>query len=66
MDAKWRYTIYANENWGELYDLESDPDETNNLWDDPETKNIRMQYSERLNHQLTNQMDESPRSTRLA
>ncbi len=66
VDAKWRYTIYANENWGELYDLESDPDETNNLWDDPETKNIRMQYSERLNHQLTNQMDESPRSTRLA
>ncbi|MCY3675319.1 MAG: sulfatase-like hydrolase/transferase [Rhodobacteraceae bacterium] len=66
VDSRWRYTIYANQSWGELYDLYNNPDETQNLWDDPESLNIRHQLSERMNHQLTNFMDESPLSTRLA
>ncbi|MCY4251027.1 MAG: DUF4976 domain-containing protein, partial [Rhodobacteraceae bacterium] len=60
------YTIYANQSWGELYDLHNDPDETQNLWNDPESINMRHQLCERMNHQLTNLMDESPSSTRLA
>lgn len=30
-----RLTLYKGEDWGELYDLAEDPDETHNRWDDP-------------------------------
>lgn len=32
---KWRMTVFTDENWGELYDLENDPGEEHNLWSDP-------------------------------
>ncbi len=63
---EWRYSIYANQTWGELYDLKSDPKETHNLWDEASCSQHRAYLAERLNHHLTNQMDESPRPTRLA
>ena len=62
----WRYTVYAGHDWGELYDLRSDTIETRNLWDAPAYQAVRAQMSERLNHHLIGQMDESPRSHRLA
>lgn len=62
----WRYTVYLGQEWGELYDLENDPNETRNLWDSPEHKDIRAHLSERLNHHLIAQMDESPLSDRVA
>lgn len=58
--ADWRYTMYGGEDWGELYDLAGDPNETNNLWDDPAQAKTRAHFAERLNHHLTAQMDESP------
>lgn len=63
---KWRYTVYLDQTWGELYDLENDPDETVNLWDDASYSEVRGQLAERLNHQLIRQMDESPLSDRIA
>ncbi len=63
---QWRYTMYLDQEWGELYDLQNDPHETNNLWDDPDHSKIRARLAERLNHQLTAQMDESPQSDRIA
>lgn len=65
-NKNWRFTIYGGEDWGELYDLQKDPGETNNLWDSPEHCAIKAELSLRLNHLLTAQMDESPRATRLA
>ena len=62
----WRYTIYKDEDWGELYDLKNDPMESNNLWNSPEHFAIRAQFAERLNHHLTAQIDESPLSNRVA
>jgi arylsulfatase A-like enzyme len=31
---RWKMIHYRNRPYGELYDLEHDPWETNNLWDD--------------------------------
>lgn len=64
--ADWRFTLYAGQPWGELYDLRTDPDETCNLWDSPAHAAVRAELSLRLAHELARQMDESPRSTRLA
>lgn len=35
---KWKLVHYLGEDYGELYDLVSDPEEKVNLWDDPEHK----------------------------
>ena len=64
--ARWRYTVYHGQPWGELYDLEQDPHETHNLWDSAMHKDVRAQLSERLTHHLIAQMDESPQSDRIA
>jgi len=34
-DDRWRLSMFESVAWGELYDLESDPGELRNLWDDP-------------------------------
>lgn len=62
----WRYTIYRDQSWGELYDLANDPAETHNLWDSPDHRDDRAHLSERLNQHLIAQMDESPLADRLA
>ncbi len=64
--AEWRYTVYLDQDWGELYDLTKDPGETHNLWESPAHKDIRAEMAERLNHHLIAQMDESPLSDRIA
>ena len=62
----WRLTLYGTEPWGELYDLRSDPQETNNLWDDAAQAGIRAELTLKLAHMLTGQMDESPISRLMA
>ena len=66
VSRRWRYTVYLEQSWGELYDLENDPDETHNLWNSATHAPVRANLAERLNHHLIAQMDESPRSTRVA
>ncbi len=66
VDDRFRFTIYAGLPWGELYDLEQDPDETTNLWDDPARAGDKAALSLRLNHLLAGLMDESPRPARRA
>ena len=66
LTAEWKYTVYRDQPWGELYDLRNDPHETENLWDSPEHQKTRGQLSERLNHHLIAQMDESPHADRAA
>lgn len=63
---QWRYTIYKDQDWGELYDLANDPGETRNVWDEPSAASAKAELGLRLNHMLTSLMDESPRATRRA
>ena len=35
MTQRWRMTIAHGDAWGELYDLQSDPHEMDNLFEDP-------------------------------
>lgn len=35
VDARYKITVYRRENFGEIFDLEADPGELRNLWDDP-------------------------------
>ena len=64
--AEWRLTIYRDQDWGELYDLKADPNETNNLWDSADHQDKRAHLTNRLAHHLIAQMDESPYADRLA
>lgn len=66
VSERWRLTIYAGQEWGELYDLAHDPNETHNLWDSTNHAKARAALSERLNQHLIGQMDESPRAQRRA
>ena len=36
VDERYKLTVYYNQTHGELYDLETDPGELRNLWDDPD------------------------------
>ncbi len=63
---RYRFTLYKGEDWGELYDMAADPNETHNRWDDPDYAAIKADLSLQLNHMLADLMDESPRAKRRA
>lgn len=43
IDAKYKLSIYYNKEYGELFDLESDPLEKCNLWNNDEYKDLKIQ-----------------------
>ncbi len=45
---------------GELYDLEADPDETNNLWNDPDSRDLKLYMHERLADRMAFTVDPLP------
>jgi arylsulfatase A-like enzyme len=63
---QWQLSVYRDQDWGELYDLKQDPLQTRNLWDDPDHVSVKAALFESLTQLLIAQMDESPRSSRLA
>jgi hypothetical protein len=40
-DGRYKIIIYEGETFGELFDLESDPGEFVNLWDDPHSSALK-------------------------
>jgi uncharacterized sulfatase len=38
---RYKITVYYNRDYGELFDLETDPGELHNRWDDPDYAHIR-------------------------
>ena len=63
---RYRLTLYLNEDWGELYDLREDPQETRNLWDEEAYADIRADLIRRLALRMMAERDISPFPKRRA
>jgi arylsulfatase len=61
-----RLTLYADTDWGELYDLTDDPLELDNLWAQPPAASLRADLTERLLREMMDAVDVLPRPTRFA
>jgi arylsulfatase A-like enzyme len=59
-DQRHRLTVYDGQPWGELYDLQQDPQELRNLWADPSAQDLRAQLMERLVRAMLAAADTSP------
>ena len=61
-----RMTIYHEVEWGELYDLENDPNEIHNLFDDPAAANVKAELFKLLAYRQMDLVDRSPLPTMQA
>jgi arylsulfatase len=66
VEDRWRITLYRGVSWGELYDLESDPDELHNLWDEPASAATKLALTDRLAQTMMEFAERSPRPTHTA
>ncbi|HVU43340.1 MAG TPA: sulfatase-like hydrolase/transferase [Xanthobacteraceae bacterium] len=57
---RYRLTIAAGDAYGELYDRQNDPDEMDNLFDDPAHRSLRGELFERLAYREMELADRSP------
>ena len=60
VDDRYRMTVWENRTWGELYDLEGDPDELDNLWHQDDAQQLRANLMQRLVHAMQSHQDKSP------
>tara|TARA_B100000686_G_C16770890_1_gene965078 strand:+ start:968 stop:2566 length:1599 start_codon:yes stop_codon:yes gene_type:complete len=63
---RYRLTISDGEAWGELYDLQKDPEEMDNLFDDQNYKYVRKEMFEKLAYRQMELVDTSPLPTMRA
>lgn len=48
IDSRYKLTVYFERDYGELFDLQEDPDEVHNLWDDPGSQTLKADLTRRL------------------
>ena len=48
VDERYKLTVYFNRDYGELFDLEEDPGEVSNLWDDPDHRELKAELTREL------------------
>jgi arylsulfatase len=58
--SKAKMTVYHSLNSGELYDLEKDPGEVRNLWDDPNARGAKEELSAKLIARMAETIDPLP------
>ena len=63
---RYRMTIYHGNDWGEIYDLLEDPAEVNNLWNDEEIFEVKLQLLETLARHQMALTDYGPLPSKLA
>lgn len=66
VSGRYRMTVARGVEWGELYDLEKDPDEMDNLFDDPAHAKVRAEMFEKLAYRQIEFVDTSPLPTMRA
>jgi arylsulfatase A-like enzyme len=64
-DRRYKLVVYHGHDHGELFDLETDPGEFNNLWDDPDYAGLRFELIKRSFDQLALAVDTGPKQTCL-
>ncbi len=50
VNSRYKITTYYGKAYGELFDLELDPGEINNLWEDPGSRSLKADLLQRLLH----------------
>ena len=63
---RYKLTVYQDKPYGELFDLEQDPEERNNLWDDPAAEQLKASLLLQLVHKMTQQQDRTTRRIGIA
>ena len=58
--CKWRFTLYPGQEYGELYDLEDDPHEFTNLWDDDRFAGVKNDLTQKLFARIVETRDPLP------
>jgi len=66
VDQRGRITFYGGAPWGELYDLQADPHEMHNLWDDPGAITLKQEMTERLVQKMIAMAERSPQPSHRA
>ena len=66
IDRRYRISVFHGTGWGELYDLQADPGEFENLWEDPAHASIRARMVEQLLMAEIEHVDRVPLPTRRA
>ncbi|MGE8452471.1 MAG: sulfatase/phosphatase domain-containing protein, partial [Pseudomonadales bacterium] len=66
LTPRWRMTHYLGADWGELYDLERDPHEVENLWFDAAHVQVRCDLNQALIQKVMELSSRSPLPTRIA
>lgn len=64
--VRHRLSVYEGVDWGELYDLQQDPDECHNLWDDPAAWVLRDDLLQQMVRAMIGYADSSPHPTAIA
>lgn len=58
--AQWKLNYCDNAKYGELYDLKNDPDEFNNVWNDPHHKDMQQALMQTLMTRMIDSVDPLP------
>ena len=62
MDERYKVTVYRDRPYGEIFDLQEDPGELRNLWDDPGSVSLTAELLHRFfNAELVREPTRMPR-----